>query len=107
MPFFALHPASLTDQLPPPAFLAKPNSSSSSLHHATHHHGQRSLWLWGVLLCLTLAWDASGADLRVMAWLGSPQGFALRDHWWLSAVLHDGARQVALLLYLGVLLMAV
>jgi membrane-associated PAP2 superfamily phosphatase len=109
MPFFALHPASLTDQLLPPAPLAKPNSSSSSstLHHATHHHGQRSLWLWGVLLCLTLAWDASGADLRVMAWLGSPQGFALRDHWWLGAVLHDGARQVALLIYLGVLVMAV
>lgn len=75
--------------------------------HTSPHYGLRSLWLWGVCLCLTLAWDASGADLHVMAWLGSPQGFALRDHWWLSAVLHDGARQVALCVFLGLLLMAV
>lgn len=65
------------------------------------------LWLWLVCLCLTLAWDASGADLRVMAWLGDEQGFALREHWWLSTVLHDGARQLAMALYLGILAMVV
>lgn len=105
MPFFATHTASPSAQLLPPPSLAKTNSPS--LAHAPHLHRQRSLWLWGALLCLTLAWDASGTDLRVMAWLGNTQGFALRDHWWLSAVLHDGARQAALVIFLGLLLMAV
>jgi membrane-associated PAP2 superfamily phosphatase len=63
------------------------------------------LWLWLGGLCLTLVWDASGADLRVMTWLGDAQGFALRDHWWLSTVLHSGARQLALALYLGIVAM--
>lgn len=65
------------------------------------------LWLWISCLCLTLFWDASGADLHVMAWLGDAQGFALRDHWWLSTVLHDGARHLALVIYLGILGMVV
>lgn len=65
-----------------------------------------SLWLWGMLLVLTLAWDASGADLSAMTWLGGPQGFAWREHWWLSKVMHTGAKQLAVLLYLGVLAMA-
>ena len=68
-------------------------------------HG--SLWLWGALLLLTLAWDASGADLNAMAQWAGPQGFAWRDHWWLSAVMHDGAKKLAVVIYLGVLLMTV
>ena len=64
-------------------------------------------WFWLSCLCLTMGWDASGGDLRVMAWLGDAQGFALRDHWWLSTVLHDGARHLAVVLYLGILGMAV
>jgi membrane-associated PAP2 superfamily phosphatase len=64
-----------------------------------------SLWLWGTLLVLTLVWDASGADLSAMTWLGDPQGFAWRDHWWLSSVLHNGAKQLAVLVYVGVLAM--
>lgn len=64
-----------------------------------------SLWLWGVLLVLTLAWDASGADLSAMTWLGGPEGFVWRDHWWLSSVMHTGAKQFAVLIYLGVLAM--
>jgi membrane-associated PAP2 superfamily phosphatase len=65
-----------------------------------------SLWLWGTLLVLTLAWDASGADLSAMTWLGGPDGFAWREHWWLSNVMHSGAKQLAVLLYLGVLAMS-
>jgi membrane-associated PAP2 superfamily phosphatase len=65
-----------------------------------------SLWLWGTLLLLTLAWDASGSDLSAMAWLGGPDGFAWREHWWLSNVMHSGAKQLAVLLYLGVLAMS-
>lgn len=71
-----------------------------------HPQAMASLWLWGTLLVLTLAWDAVGADLRAMTWLGSPQGFAWRDHWWLSSVLHNGAKQLAVLVYVGVLAMA-
>ena len=75
--------------------------------HSTHRHPQSiaSLWLWGTLLVLTLVWDASGLDLNAMTWLGSPQGFVWRDHWWLSNVLHTGAKQLAVLIYLGVLAM--
>jgi membrane-associated PAP2 superfamily phosphatase len=65
-----------------------------------------SLWLWGTLLLLTLAWDASGSDLSAMTWLGGPDGFAWREHWWLSNVMHSGVKQLAVLLYLGVLAMA-
>jgi membrane-associated PAP2 superfamily phosphatase len=72
-------------------------------------HPQRlaSLWLWGTLLVLTLVWDASGADLIAMTWLGGPQGFAWRDHWWLSNVMHTGAKQLGVLIFLGVLAMTV
>ena len=64
------------------------------------------LWLWLACLGLTLAWDASGADIRVMAWLGDAQGFALVDHWWLSTVGHDGAKRLAVVTYLGLIWMA-
>ena len=75
--------------------------------HSTHRHPQSiaSLWLWGTLLVLTLVWDASGLDLNAMTWLGSPQGFVWRDQWWLNNVMHTGAKQLAVLIYLGVLAM--
>ena len=77
--------------------------------HSTHRHPHTiaSLWLWGTLLVLTLVWDASEYDLSAMTWLGGPQGFAWRDHWWLSSVMHTGAKQLAVLIYLGVLAMTV
>jgi membrane-associated PAP2 superfamily phosphatase len=50
-----------------------------------------TVWLFG-LLAFTLLWDASGLDLPVMQVIGTPQGFGLRNEWWLSAVLHDGLR---------------
>lgn len=64
-----------------------------------------SAWLWGSWLVATLLWDSLGADLWVMHWLGNAQGFALRDHWGLSKVLHTGARQAGLALYLLVWVM--
>lgn len=57
------------------------------------------------LMSLALAWDASGLDLAVMRALASPDGFPLRNHWLLEVVLHDGAHQLAVSLYLGMLLM--
>jgi len=60
------------------------------------------LWLWAACACMTLGWDASGWDMHVMAWLAGGQGFTLRDHWWLNTVLHDGAKRLAVVIYLGI-----
>lgn len=76
---------------------------------ATTRFGPSSfgLWLWLVCFGLTLGWDASGADLPVMAWLGNAQGFALREHWWLSTFGHEGAKRLAVVIYLGMVWMAI
>lgn len=63
------------------------------------------LYLTFVLLALTLGWDATDWDLRVMSWLGSAQGFEWRHAWWLERVLHDSARHAATGLYLLALLL--
>lgn len=52
------------------------------------------LWTLAALSVL-LVWDASGLDLPLARFWADAQGFALRDNWWLSAVLHDGARRAA------------
>lgn len=51
-------------------------------------------WTWAWLAVL-LAWDAGGQDLALARLVAGPQGFALKDLWVLSAVLHEGARQLA------------
>jgi membrane-associated PAP2 superfamily phosphatase len=43
------------------------------------------------LLCL-LAWDAADGDLWAVRWFGTAQGFAWRDLWLTSTVLHNGGR---------------
>lgn len=48
-------------------------------------------WLLG-LIALTLLWDMTGLDMAFMRFIGTPQGFPLKDHWLLSRVLHDGLR---------------
>jgi membrane-associated PAP2 superfamily phosphatase len=47
-------------------------------------------------LLAVLAWDASAMDLSVGRLFGNVNGFALRDDFWVSAVLHDGLRQLGL-----------
>ena len=63
------------------------------------------LWTVLSLLCL-LAWDALGWDRALAHAFGSSSGFALREHWFLVDVLHEGARRLgwllALLLVVGV-----
>lgn len=56
-------------------------------------------WAFG-LLAFLLSWDASGLDLALAHEFGGGQGFALRDAWVLTHVLHDGAKYVAWLLLL-------
>jgi membrane-associated PAP2 superfamily phosphatase len=48
-----------------------------------------------VLLLLPAAWDATGLDMPLAQWAGTAQGFALRDDWWLSQVLHTGMQHAA------------
>ncbi len=45
-----------------------------------------------VPLGLVVVWDVLGLDVPLAQLSGTGQGFALRDHWLLSAVLHQGAR---------------
>lgn len=62
-------------------------------------------WTLG-LFALFAMWDMTGLDLRLAHWFGTANGFALRDHWLWSNILHQGARRVAWTLQL-VLLLAV
>jgi membrane-associated PAP2 superfamily phosphatase len=70
---------------------APPPSSNSAVPLAR--------WWW-VLLGLTLLWDLGGADLAVMQRIGDASGFALRNQWLLSRVLHDAVRQLSTVAYL-------
>lgn len=57
-------------------------------------------------LAALLAWDASGRDLPVARWFGSAAGFAWRDSWWASRLLHDGGRWAAWALLLALVVVA-
>jgi membrane-associated PAP2 superfamily phosphatase len=47
---------------------------------------------------LLLAWDFSGWDLAVARLFADSRGFAAREAWWASRLLHDGGRIAAWLL---------
>jgi membrane-associated PAP2 superfamily phosphatase len=51
-------------------------------------------WLLAGLLAL-VAWEWSGGDLALAGWYGNPTGFAWRDAWMTSTVLHNGGRWLA------------
>lgn len=55
----------------------------------------RSLLVVAAGLVVLLAWDASGLDLRVMRLVGGPEGFALREHWFTTQVIHQGGRALS------------
>ena len=62
--------------------------------------------LFWCLLVLTLLWDWSRLDHAVMALIGTPQGFPLREHPLLSKVLHEQLKFVLELVFLLMCLMA-
>jgi membrane-associated PAP2 superfamily phosphatase len=72
------------------------------------HAPLRATPLTALLLSLAflLAWDTTGLDLALAAAVGDTQGFALREHWLLAGLLHEGARRaswfIALALCVGV-----
>lgn len=76
---------------------------SDALRRASPHPpaSHRLAWAWLGVFALTLIWDALGLDLPLMRHIGTAQGFALRGDALLQGVLHDGLRQLALLLYLA------
>ena len=62
--------------------------------------------LFWCLLVLTLLWDWSRLDHAVMALIGTPQGFPLREHPLLSKVLHEQLKYVLEVVFLLMCLMA-
>ena len=46
-------------------------------------------------LALVMAWDATALDLPLARLFGDASGFAHRNDWWLTQVLHDGARNAS------------
>ncbi|QBK05627.1 PAP2 family protein [Hylemonella gracilis] len=71
---------------------------------------RRHAWLTLASLALILLWDALSYRYGLDTWLAEPwassTGFALKNHWLLSNVLHDGARKLAAVLAL-ILLIAI
>lgn len=64
---------------------------------------QALVWTAAAFLAL-VAWDWFGQDLALARWFGTRSGFAYRDHWLFSGVLHQGARRLAWTLQLGLIL---
>jgi membrane-associated PAP2 superfamily phosphatase len=55
-------------------------------------------------LPLLVAWDFSGADMKIEAHWGGSAGFALRSNWWMEKILHEGARSIGWLFLLALVL---
>ena len=53
--------------------------------------------MWWTVVCLAalIGWDMAGLDRTLAGGFGTPLGFALRDHWLLVKVAHEGGRQLA------------
>lgn len=78
-----------------------------SLHTARSFSSIGTLFgIWLVLVAATLAWDISGLDMAVMQALGTPEGFPLKDNWWLSMVLHERLRLASQWLFVAMLVWA-
>jgi len=67
-------------------------------------HWRRDAWISTVALAVIIGWDFSGLDLVTEHWFGTATGFALRDHWLWSTLLHTDARRLAWALQLALLL---
>ena len=74
-------------------------SSPSHPHSFPARHRFLLLWTLG-LLAAVVAWDAGGQDIPLARAFGSATGFPLREQWFFVHVLHEGARRLAWLLVL-------
>lgn len=60
-----------------------------------HAPGRWDLWVTFAALLALGCWDLAGLDLAAVRLFGSAQGFALRDSFWASTLLHEGGRVAA------------
>lgn len=69
-------------------------------------HRRADLLITIAALTVLVLWDLTTLDLALARLMGAGEGFPLRDSWWLTQVLHTGARRaawvLATLLALGV-----
>lgn len=61
-------------------------------------------WITLALVGLAVAWDASGLDLAFARMAGGAGGFAMRESWWLTVIVHEGGRSLAWLTALALCL---
>lgn len=66
-------------------------------------------WAWDLgvavaALLVLLAWDTTGADLRLAQWFGAADGFAWQHRWLTAQALHGGGRLISLGVLLAVAL---
>lgn len=71
---------------------------------ATRRGDHRLLIATLALAAALLAWEATGGDGWLAGWAGGARGFALRENWLLSDVMHGGARWLAWALALALCL---
>lgn len=67
----------------------------------------RWLGLSAVALLALVLWDLSPLDLWLADLAGGPGRFAVRDHWLLAGVMHQGMRALSWAVYLALLVMVV
>lgn len=67
-------------------------TSELNAFSSTHTQRRTDALVVALGLLALLAWDASGLDLALIQTVGTPTGFAWRDAWWTSRLLHDGGR---------------
>ncbi|AVO41384.1 phosphatase PAP2 family protein [Simplicispira suum] len=80
-------------------------ASRSSHRNSTQHTNNLHLLGWTLAAFgLLVAWDAGGLDREVAHWFGGVHGFPLRDQWFFVHVMHEGARRLAWLAALALVL---
>lgn len=70
----------------------------------TSPHWQTDALISLGLMLTFLAWDSTGWDMALAQPWGNSAGFALRDNWWMSTVMHTGARNLGWLIFLALLI---
>ncbi len=69
-----------------------PGSAGPQFGAHQHDFIARDLLVTLLGLAAVLMWDYADRDLTVARWFADGQGFAWRDHWFTSGVLHEGGR---------------
>jgi membrane-associated PAP2 superfamily phosphatase len=69
----------------------------------TSPHWQTDALISLGLMLTFLAWDSTGWDMALAKPWGNSAGFPLRDNWWMSTVMHNGARNLGWLIFLALL----